>query len=64
MVAKPSICCRKLSLNPSRSVVMSPLLSQNWQLKGDVAMQCANSIVWNCGSEGNITPDREKILLS
>ena len=35
MVAKPSIHHEKLSLNPSKSVVMFPLLSQDWQLKGN-----------------------------
>ena len=35
VVAKPSIRRGKPSLNPSRSLVMSPLLSQDWQLKGD-----------------------------
>ena len=35
MVAKPSIYHEKLSLNPSKSVAMLPLLSQDWQLKGN-----------------------------
>ena len=44
---------------------MSPLLSQDWQLKGDGGIQCANCIGWNCGNEGNVTPDgREKTMLS
>ena len=42
--AKPSIRRRKPSLNLSRSVAMSPLLSQDWQLKDDGRMQCANFI--------------------
>ena len=28
---------------------MSPLLSQDWQLKGDGGMQCADCIGWNYG---------------
>ena len=64
MVAKPSIRRGKPSLNPSRSVVMSPLLSQDWQLKGDGGMQCANCIDWNCGNKGNVTPKGEKRLYS
>ena len=39
---------------------MSPLLSQDWQLKGDGGMQCADCIGWNCGNEGNVTPERRK----
>ena len=64
VVAKPSIRRGKPSLNPSRSVVMSPLLSQDWQLKGDGGMQCADCIGWNCGNEGNVTPEGEKRLCS
>ena len=43
---------------------MSPLLSQDWQLKGDGGMQCADCIGWNCGNEGNVTPEGEKRLCS
>ena len=44
---------------------MPPLLSQNWQLKDDGGMQCANCIGCNCGNEGNVTPDEgEKTMLS
>ena len=64
MVAKPSIRREKPSLNPSRSVVMSPLLSQDWQLKGDGVMQCADCIGWNYGNEGNVTPEGGKRLCS
>ena len=42
VVVKPSIRRGKLSLNPSRSIVMSSLLSQDLQLKNNGRMQCAN----------------------
>ena len=43
---------------------MSPLLSQDWQLKGDRGMQWVNCIGWNCGNEGNLMPEEEKRLYS
>ena len=64
MVAKPSIRREKPSLNPSRSVVMSPLLSQDWQLKSDGGVQCADCIGCNCGNEGSVRLEGEKGLCS
>ena len=55
MVAKPRIHHRRLSLDPSRGVVMSPLLPENCQLTGDGGMQCVNYISWNFGNEGDAT---------
>ena len=46
MVAKPSTHCRKPSLNPSRSVVLSPLLSRDGEVEG--MKQCADGIGWSC----------------
>ena len=43
---------------------MSPLLPQDWQLKGDGGMQCANCNDWNCGNKGNVAPEEgEKTML-
>ena len=63
-MAKPSIRLGIPSFNSSGSVVMSPLLSQDWQLKGDRGMQCVNCIGWNCGNEGNLITEEEKRLYS
>ena len=64
MVAKLSIHLGKPSFNSSGSVVMSPLLSQDWQLKGDRGMQWVNCIGWNYGNEGILMPEEEKRLYS
>ena len=64
MVAKPSTYCGKLSLNSSKGAVMFPLLSQDWQYKGDGWMQYANCIGWNCGNEGTVTSEGDIRLCS
>ena len=62
VVAKPSTHCGKPSLNPSRSVVLSPLLSRDGEVEG--MKQCADGIGWTCENEGNVRPEGEKRLCS
>ena len=68
VVAKPSTHREKPSLSPSRSVVLSPLLSRDWQLKGDGEgegmKQWADGISWSCENEGNARQEGEKRLCS